>query len=79
MCVNMGPSRQICLAFGDFIHNAFRTAAPVIMRVAKTLFNFSSESLKDGNLIGDLFKSALKPTLLTALKHGGKALGKVIH
>ena len=48
------------------------------MRVAKTLFKSSSESLKDWNLIGDSFKSALKPTLRTALKHGGKALGKVI-
>ena len=48
------------------------------MRVAKTLFKSSSESLKDGNSIGDSFKSALKPTLLMALKHGDKALGKVI-
>ena len=48
------------------------------MPVAKIFFKSSSESLKDGNSIGDSFKSALKPTHRTALKHGGKALGKVI-
>ena len=76
--VNMGPSRHFGQRFGDYIRNALRTAALVIMRVAKTLFKSSSESLKDGNSIGDSFKSALKPTLRTAFKHGGKALGKVI-
>ena len=76
--VYMGLNRQFGQGFGDFIRNAVRTAAPVIMRVAKTLFKFSSESLKDGNSIGDSFYSALKPTLRTALKNGGKALGKVI-
>ena len=77
--VYMGPSRQFGQGFGDFICNALRTAAPVIMLVAKTLFKSSFESLQDGNSIGDSFKLALKPTLRTALKHGGKALGKVIH
>ena len=54
--VYMGPSRQLGQGFGDFICNALRTAAPVIMRVAKTLFKSSSESLKGGNSIGDSFK-----------------------
>ena len=76
--VYMGPSRQFGQGFGDFICNALRTAAPVIMRVAKTLFKSSSESLTNGNSIGYSFKSALKPKLHTALKHGGKALGRVI-
>ena len=76
--VYMGPSRQFGQGFGDFICNALRTAACVIMRVAQTLFKSSSESLKDGNSIGYSLKSALKPTLCTALKHSGKPLGKVI-
>ena len=76
--VYMGPSRQFGQKFGDFIRNALCTAAPVILRVAKTLFKSSSESIKDGNSIGDSFKSALKPILRTSLNHGGKALGKVI-
>ena len=75
--VYMGPSRQFAQGFGDFIRNAFFTAARVILRFAKTLFKSSSESLKDGNSIGDSFKSALMPTRRTAFKHGGKALGKV--
>ena len=74
----MRSSRQFGHGFGDFIRNALRTAAPVIMRVAKTLFMSSFESLNNGNSISDSFKSALKPTLRTAFKHGGKALGKVI-
>ena len=78
ICLYMGPSRQFGQGVGYFIRNALRTDEPVIMRVATTLVKSSSESLKDGNSIGDSFKSALKPTLRTALKHGGKALGKVI-
>ena len=74
----MGPSRQFGQGFGDFIRNALRTVVHVIMRVAMTLFKSSIESLKDGTLIGDSFKSALQPTLCTAFKNGGKALGKVI-
>ena len=76
--VYMGPSRQFGKGFGDFIRNSLRKTAPVIMRVEKTLSKFSSESLKDGNSIGDSVKSALKPTLRTAHKHGGKPLEKVI-
>ena len=76
--VYMGPSRQYGQGFGDFIRNIFRTVTPVIMRVGKTLFKTSAESLKEGSSIGDSFKSALKPTIRTALKHGGKALGKLI-
>ena len=75
----MGPSRQFVQGFGDFICYTFRTAAPIIIRVAKTLFKSSLESLNDVISIGDFFKSALEPTLRTALKHGGKALGKVIY
>ena len=78
ICVYMGPSRQFGQGFGDFVRNALCTAAPIIMRVANTLFKSSSELLNDGNSIGDSFKSALNPTLRTALTHGGKALGKVI-
>ena len=51
---------------------------PVIMRLAKILVMKRSESLNNGSLICDLFKSALKSTLYTALKHGGKAFGQVI-
>ena len=51
---------------------------PVVIRTAKKWFTSSSEALKDGASIGDSFKAALKPTLRTALKHGGKALGKII-
>ena len=59
ICVYIRPSRQFGHGFGDFIRNALRTAAPVIMLVAKTLFKSSSDLLKDGNSIGDSFKSAL--------------------
>ena len=52
--VYMGPSRQLGQGFGDFIRNALSTTAFVIMRVAKTLFKSSSESLNDGNSIGDI-------------------------
>ena len=48
------------------------------MRVGKTFFKSGASALKDGGSLGDSFKSALKPTLKTALKHGGIALGKVI-
>ena len=78
ICVYMGPIRQFSQGFSDFIRNAFRSAAPVIMSVAKTLFKSSSESLKDGNSIRDLFKSELMPTLRTARKHCNKALGNII-
>ena len=74
--VYMRPSRQYCQGFGDFIGNVIHTAAPVVMRIAKTLFKTSSDSLKKGSSIGDSFKAAIKPTLRTALKHGGRALGK---
>ena len=71
--VYMGPRRQYGEGFGDIC-----MVMPVIMRVAKTLFKTSSESLNNGSSIGYSFKSALKPTLSTALKHGGKTLRKVI-
>ena len=76
--VYMGPSKQVGRGFGDVIRNIGLKIVPVLFRAAKTLFKTSSESLKDGGSIGDSFKSALKPTLRTALKHGGKALGKII-
>ena len=76
--VYMGPCRQYGQGFGDFIRNIFRAVTPVIMRVGKTLFRTSTESVKEGSLIGDLFKSALKPKICTAFKHGGKSLGKLI-
>jgi hypothetical protein len=55
-----------------------RWIAPTALRAGKTLFKSSSEALKDGGSIGDSFKSAIKPTLRTALKHGGRAIGKII-
>ena len=48
------------------------------MRIAKTLFKTSSDSLKEGSLIGDSFKAAIKPTICTALEHNDRALGKII-
>ena len=67
----MGSSRQFNQGFGDFICNICFTVTPVIMRVGKTLFKTSAESIKEGSSIGDSFKSALKHTLRTALKHDG--------
>ena len=52
ICVYMGPSRQYGQGFGDFIRNVIHTAAPVVMRIAKTLFKTSSDSLKEGSSIG---------------------------
>ena len=75
----MGSSRQYGQGFGDFIRNVIHTAAPKVIKIAKTLFKTSSDSLKEGSSIGDSFKAAIKPTLRTALKHGGRALGKIIH
>ena len=49
ICVYMGPSRQFGHGFSDFICNALRTKAPVIMRVANILFESSAESLINGN------------------------------
>ena len=63
---------------GDLLGRFVRWIAPAALKVGKTLFKSSSAALKDGASIGDSFKSALKPTLRTALKHGGKALGKII-
>ena len=37
--VYMGPSRQFKQGFGYFICNAFSTATPVIMHLAKTLLS----------------------------------------
>ena len=74
----MGRSCQYGQDFGDFIRNIFCTVTPVITRVGKTLLKTSAESLKEGSSIGYSFKSALKPTIRTALKHGGKALDKLI-
>ena len=76
--VYMGPSKQIGRGFGDVIKNIRMKIIPVVIRTAKKWFTSSSEALKDGASIGDSFKAALKPTLRTALKHGGKALGKII-
>ena len=52
--VYMKPSWKFAQGFADLIRNALRTAAPVIMRVAKTLLKYNSESLKDGNSIDDI-------------------------
>ena len=76
--VYMGPSRQYGQGFNDFVRNIIHTAAPIVMRIAKTCFKTSSDSLKEGSSLGDSFKAAIKPTLRTALKHGGRALGKII-
>ena len=76
--VYTGPSKQGGGGLGDIIGRFVRWIAPTALRVGKTLFKSSSESLKDGGSIGDSFKSALKPTLRTALKHGGRAIGKII-
>lgn len=79
--VYTGPTKQIGQGLGDLLGHFGRFArwvAPIAMRIGKTLFKSSSAALKDGGSIGDSFKSALKPTLRTALKHGGRALGKII-
>ena len=76
--VYMGPSKQGGGGLGDLIGRFVRWIAPTALRAGKTLLKSSSESLKDGGSIGDSFKSALKPTLRTALKHGGRAIGKII-
>ena len=75
--VYTGP-KQNGGGFGDLIGRFVRWIAPTALKVGKTLFKTSSAALKDGGSIGDSFKSAIKPTLRTALKHGGKALGKII-
>ena len=46
--VYIGPSRQFGQGFGDFIRNALRTAAPVIMRVAKTFLSLAPSHYKTG-------------------------------
>ena len=56
--VFLGPSRQYDQGFGDFICNNFCTVTPVIIRVGKSLFKTSAESLKEGSTICDSFKSA---------------------
>ena len=71
--VYIRPSRQYGQGFGDIICRLM----PDIMRVAMTLITTYSESLNNGSSIGDSFKWALKQTFRTALKHNGKALGKV--
>ena len=76
--VYLGPIRQYGQGFGDFIRNVIPTAALVVMRIVTTLFKTSSDSLKESSSIGDSFKAAIQPTLHTALKHGGRALGKII-
>ena len=76
--VYTGPSKQGGGGLGDILGRVVRWFGPTVLRVGKTLFKSSSEALKDGASIGDSFKSALKPTLRTALKHGGRALGKII-
>ena len=76
--VYMGSPKQVGNGLGDLLGRFGRWAAPIVMRVGKTLFKSSSSALKEGSSIGDSFKSALKPTLRTALKHGGRALGKII-
>lgn len=77
--VYMGaPRYQYGQGFGNVIRGIFRSVFPVLIRAGKTLFRSSADALKDGGDIGSSFKSALKPTLRTVLKHGGKALEKVI-
>ena len=48
------------------------------MRVGKTLFKTSAESINEGSSIGDSFKLPFKQPLSTAFKHGGKALEDLI-
>ena len=76
--VYMKPSRQYGHDFGNFVRNVIHTAAPVVMRIAKTLFITSSDSLKISSSISDSFTAAIKPTLRTALKHYGRAINKII-
>ena len=54
-------------------------AAPIIMRIAKTLFKTNSDFFKKGSSIGHHLMAAIKPTLRTAFKHGCQALGYIIH
>lgn len=72
------PRYQYGQGFGDVLRGIFRTVMPVVVRAGKTLFKTSAAALKDGSSIQESFKSALKPTLRTVLKHGGRALGNVI-
>ena len=77
--VYMGaPRYQYGQGFGDVVRGIFRSVFPVLVRAGKTLFKSSADALKEGGDVGSSFKSALKPTLRTVLKHGGKALEKVI-
>ena len=76
--VYMGPSKQIGRGFGNVFKNIGMKIIPVVISTAKKWFTSSSEAFKYGASIGDSFKAAPKPTLRTALKHGGKALGKII-
>ena len=76
--VYVGFSSQVGRGIGDVIRNISMWIAPVILLTVKKLFTSSSDALKDGGSIEDSFKSELKPTLRMALKHGGKALGKII-
>ena len=76
--VYMGSPKQYGQGIGDLLGRFGRWFAPLALKVGKTLFKSSSDALKDGSSIGDSFKSALKPTLRSALKHGGRALGKII-
>ena len=74
--VYMGPSRQFGQEFGDYIRNAFRKAAPVIMRVATTLFKSSSKSLKTGTQSVTHLNRPLRPhsvrLLNTVARHSAK-------
>ena len=57
--VYMGHSRQYGQGFGDYLRNVIHTAVPVVMRIAKTLFKTSSDSLKEGSSIGDFIKAPI--------------------
>lgn len=72
------PRYQYGQGFGDVLRGIWRTIVPVAMRVGKTFFKQGAASLKEGESFQDSIKSAIKPTLRTALKHGGKALGKIL-
>lgn len=74
----MKRSGQYGQNFNYVIRKIFRLLTPVIMHVKNALFKTIAATFYKGSYINDSFKSALKITLRTASKHGGKALGNLI-
>ena len=75
--VYQGFSRyQTGQGFGDFFRGLFRRIIPVGLSAAKTLVSSLGSSSDAGASVSDALKSAIRPTITTALQSGTEQIEK---